>query len=275
MSIEAFVDIFPNTYDDMKIVKNFSVVSHRLRSSNLAVNVNNSSYFILGNNKLYNYVNALNIIQVSCSVESTLFLENTGRVLACGRNDNGSLGIGNYINQSLPVYVKNSLNTNALENIVQISTGNNNTMFLENTGRVLGCGENNYGQLGIGINEAKNLPVYVQKSLTTNDFLENIVQISSGNNNTMFLENTGRVLGCGENNYGQLGIGINEAKNLPVYVQKSLTTNDFLENIVQISSGAVHTMFLENTGRVLCCGWNKDGQLGIGDYQPDGVIEYM
>jgi alpha-tubulin suppressor-like RCC1 family protein len=167
----------------------------------------------------------------------------------------------------LPVYVKKSLQQNdILENIVQVSCGKEYTIFLENTGRVLGCGRNEYGQLGIGNNERTNLPTYVQKSLTPNDILENIVQISSSGIYTMFLETTGRVLGCGDNNYGQLGIGINEAKNLPVYVQKSLTSNDVLENIVQISAGGYHVAFLENTGRVLGCGWNNNDQLGIGNY---------
>lgn len=283
MSIEAFVDIFPNTLDDMKTVKNFSVVSHRLRSSNLVVNVNNSSYLILGNNKLYNYVKTLNIIQVSCGTGHTLFLENTGKVLACGWNANGSLGIGNYTSQSLPVYVKNSLNTNVLENIVQVSCGIEHSLFLEYGGKVLSCGSNYTGQLGIGDYNDRILPVYV-KNINNTDNLENIIQIKAGNYNSIFLENSGNVLICGDNLHGQLGIGAWYAdlfsSNLPLYVRNTTNTGR-LSNIVMVESGinlpydSDLIFYLENTGQVLACGWNNNGVLGIGNADSQNLPVYV
>ncbi len=281
MPTEAFVDIFPNTIDDIKVLKNVSVVSHKLKSSNISAN--NSSYFVLGKNKLYNYVKTSNIIQVSCGTGRTLFLENTGKVLACGWNDNGSLGIGNYVSQSLPVYVKNSFNTNVLENIVQVSCGITHSLFLEYGGKVLSCGANDTGQLGIGDYTDRILPVYI-KNINNTDYLDNIIQIKAGYYNSIFLENNGNVLICGDNLHGQLGIGVWHTDlfscNLPVYVRN--TTNAAkLSNIVFVESGlnlpydSDLIYYLENTGQVLACGWNDTGVLGIGNIDSQNLPVYV
>jgi alpha-tubulin suppressor-like RCC1 family protein len=196
-----------------------------------------------------------NIIQISAGGSHSLFLENTGKVLVCGSNNYGQLGIQSGTYYTCAVYV-------LLDNIVQITAGGNHSLFLENTGKVLACGYNTYGQLGNNQSGTdKSIPVNVLKDTT--NALDNIVQITAGDNHSLFLENTGKVLACGYNIYGQLGnnqSGIGTDKSIPVNVLKD--TTNALDNIVQITAGDNHSLFLENTGRVLACGYNIYGQLG-------------
>ncbi|XP_026477446.1 regulator of chromosome condensation-like [Ctenocephalides felis] len=73
----------------------------------------------------------------------------------------------------------------------------------------------------------------------------------------------GRVLVCGENKYGQLGLGP-EAKTttLPLDIN--------LEDIVAIDTGSFHSVCLNNKGEVFTFGHNRDGVLGRNtDYTRD------
>lgn len=68
----------------------------------------------------------------------------------------------------------------------------------------------------------------------------------------------------GANSYGQLGLGYKSEEELE---PKEVTLGDGLksENITAIAGGGGHTLILDNSGHVYCCGWNSKGQLGISD----------
>ena len=64
-----------------------------------------------------------------------------------------------------------------------------------------------------------------------------------------------RVFGCGKSKFGQLAI-----------IEKKVV-HDFVElqtpeEIVQISVGSLHSLFLGRSGRLYGCGSNQEGQLG-------------
>ena len=73
------------------------------------------------------------------------------------------------------------------------------------------------------------------------------------------LKNDNTLWGCGWNDYGQLGLG--DKTNRTTFTQ--ITTNT--DNIKSIYCGGMHTIILKNDGTLWGCGWNKDGQLGLGD----------
>ena len=65
---------------------------------------------------------------------------------------------------------------------------------------------------------------------------------------------------AGRNEHGQLGLGHTDL----AMILKPLPA---LENakVVEVSLGAYHTLVMLRGGKVLACGWNRWGQLGLGD----------
>lgn len=91
------------------------------------------------------------------------------------------------------------------------------------------------------------------------------IQISAGDNHIIALNNNGEVLAWGDNSFGQLGDGTYDNRNIPVQVRGSHGTNH-LNDIIAISSGAWHSLALNNNGEVFAWGGNIRGQLGSGNF---------
>jgi alpha-tubulin suppressor-like RCC1 family protein len=237
------------------------------------------------------YIN--NIIDIACSSKHSLFLENTGRVLACGINETNSYfeGItGTREGSGIVWYAEYVLGTNQgkiyLNNIKSFVCAKNVTFFLENTGRVLACGANN----SFGITGTQNnagvviVPKYVIGNNQGNTYLNNIVSIACSETNAVFLEDTGKVLACGANR-DQFGItgtrdNIQNSVRIPEYVLGNSQNKSVINNIIDIACSDNHTVFLENNGRVLVCGYNSAvggitgtrESIGVSVYIPEYVI---
>ena len=136
-----------------------------------------------------------------------------------------------------------------------IGAGKLHSVFCIPNGKVMTCGDNTKGQLGIGSNVSKNIPVYVKIDAATD--LTNVKSVHAGADHTIFLLNDGTVYVCGDNTYGQLGIGSNTNQTYAVQIPNLIT-------VKSISAGTYHTMFLLNDGSVKVCGKNTNGQLGDG-----------
>jgi alpha-tubulin suppressor-like RCC1 family protein len=68
----------------------------------------------------------------------------------------------------------------------------------------------------------------------------------------------------GRNDLGQLGLGRRERyAEFPSYI-KSLKE----KKIKMIAAGEHHTLFLADTGEVYSCGFNEQGELGLGNMPP-------
>jgi alpha-tubulin suppressor-like RCC1 family protein len=186
---------------------------------------------------------------VGAGKSHSVFLILNGKVMTCGDNTKGQLGIGSYISKNMPTYVKINATTD-LTNVKSVYAGADHTIFLLNDGTVYVCGDNTYGQLGIGNNTNQTFAVQ-NLNLTT------VKSISAGTYHTMFLLNDGSVKACGKNTNGQLGDGTTLDKNTLVNVIIS-------ENVKKVSCGSFHTMFLLNDGTVMGCGNNNNGQIGDG-----------
>ena len=68
------------------------------------------------------------IMQVKCGFKHTLVLSSGRRIYAWGRNRNGQLGIGNLIDQIIPVPI--NLNIFPIEKVIQIQAGFRSSIFL-------------------------------------------------------------------------------------------------------------------------------------------------
>jgi alpha-tubulin suppressor-like RCC1 family protein len=197
------------------------------------------------------------IKEISAGFAHTVFLTENGEVYACGYGGHGQLGTGDRENHLTPVKITTF--PAGVDPIKEISTGDDHTVFLTQTGEVYACGRGSYGQLGTGDNENRPTPV---KITTFPVGIDPIKEISAGEDQTMFLTQTGEVYACGWGGRGQLGTGDNENRLTPV---KITTFPAGVDPIKEISAGAHHTMFLTETGEVYACGSGDSGRLGTGD----------
>ena len=191
-------------------------------------------------------INIGDIKQVACGNSHTVILKNDGTLWACGKNTYGQLGLGDTINKN--TFTQVITNT---DNVKQIVCGSLYTFILKNDGTVWSCGDNEYGQLGLGNNTIK-------KTFTQVTGMNDVKQIACGYNHTFILKNDGTVWSCGDNEYGQLGLGNNTIKKTFTQV----TTN--ISNVKEIVCGGVHTFILKTDGSIWATGSNEYGQLGLG-----------
>ena len=148
--------------------------------------------------------------------------------------------------------------------IIGVYYGSQSFFYLTASNELYCCGYNKYGQLGLG-----HTTEYIIKP-TLNKYLSNSSRIISFISNsvcayhTILVTRNGKLFGYGWNNNGQLGIGKKSFKeSLPL--ELTSFTQEFSDyNIIQISCGFHHTLFLTDDGRVICCGSNQYGQLGFG-----------
>jgi len=170
-------------------------------------------------------------------------------VLAFGQNNNGRLGLGHMIIETLKLTP--SVNP-YIRNIVQVSSGMDHTLCLDNQGRVWGFGFSNYGQLGLGRVQIETVPTLIAG-------LNNIIQVAAGVEYSLCLDKGGRVWSFGSGEHSKLGSAIIGNRLTPAMIPN-------FGNIIQISAGD-HALCLDNQGRVWTFGSNTFGQLGLGQGQ--------
>jgi len=164
-----------------------------------------------------------------------------------------------------------------IADVKQIAVGDYHTLYLTNDGKVKASGFNNYGQLGFGDNDKRNLPTEIPN-------LENVVAIAAGANFSVFLLGDKTVKVCGFNPYANGGLGFGYAEDYeehpiqpiqtlsPVYPNQEDAVTTFLiptaipdvSNIKDIAAGDDCILLLNETGKVYGIGSNGDGQLGLG-----------
>ncbi len=208
----------------------------------------------ISNNKLYSYFSGKNphkhelddVISLSTNSHHGLILKSNGEVYGIGLGDY-ELGIisDSELKITSPQLIPN------LKNIIQVAAGFCHSLALSSDGRVYVFGDNDLGQLGLEFSTSN------YKYLPTELSLNNIVQITAGQNHSLVLNIEGHVYGFGYNKYGQLGLGIYRDKFCnPVFIKK---------NIISISSYNNHSLLLNAKGNVYAFGCNSDHQLGLND----------
>ena len=180
--------------------------------------------------------------------EHSLILKNDNTLWGCGYNYYGSLGLGDTTNRN--IFTQITTNTNDIKSVY---CGYYHTFILKNDGTLWGTGNNYSGQLGLG--DITDRKIFTQ--VTTN--IDNIKEVYCGGNYTIILKNDGTLWGCGCNTFGQLGLG--DKTNRTTFTQ--ITTN--INDIKEIYCGGSHTFMLKNDGTLWSCGYNYNGQLGLGD----------
>ena len=200
------------------------------------------------------------IVQIAAGADHSLALDSGGALYAWGSNAYGQLGNGTTTNSSVPVAVKIAGTPLAGKTIVQIAAGANHNMVLTSDGAVYTWGWNYHGQLGNNTKTNSNTIVAVQ-TIGTPIAGKKIVKIAAGQGHSLALTDDGMVYTWGRNDTGQLGNNATTDAMLPVAVTVTGTPMSN-KTIVEIASGARHSLAIDSSGKVYAWGHNGSGQLG-------------
>ena len=202
------------------------------------------------------------IVQIAAGADHSLALDSDGALYAWGSNAYGQLGNGTTTNSSVPVAVKIAGTPLAGKTIVQIAAGANHNMVLTSDGAVYTWGWNYHGQLGNNTKTNSNTIVAVQ-TIGTPIAGKKIVKIAAGQGHSLALTDDGMVYTWGRNDTGQLGNNATTDVMLPVTVTVTVTGTPMSnKTIVEIASGARHSLAIDSSGKVYAWGHNGSGQLG-------------
>ncbi|AYV83734.1 MAG: chromosome condensation regulator [Hyperionvirus sp.] len=179
-----------------------------------------------------------------------------GTLMSCGHNECGQLGLGDFSNRNVFEGIK------GIKNVLEVA-GNEYSMIIKlSDGTLMGCGSNVYGQLGLGHNiakasfqEIKGIEKNVGNTVIFGDF------------NAFIRTIDGTLMGCGHNRFGELGFGDNRDRNIFEEIK------GVEKNIVEVLANGHRTIVRFRDGRLMGCGHNAFGELGLGDYRERNIFE--
>ena len=136
-----------------------------------------------------------------------------------------------------------------------VSGGGHHAFIIKEDLTLWAIGSNAYGQLGLGhtgeVSEFTQVPLY------------NVVDVIAGDAFTFAITKENKVYACGNNEDGQLGLGDKIDRNYFVEV----VNLPYASGIKEVDCGDSHTVITTMDGKLFVCGNNKQGQLGLGDYE--------
>ena len=202
-----------------------------------------------------NQEGAITVPVVGQGYGNTITLKEDGTVWATGKNDYGQLGVGDTTNRNTSVQVKIDENT-YLKNVIKIDVTDDSTIALTKTGEVYAWGKNENGELGVGDKTYRSYATRV-KEIDGNGYLENIIDIASGEANGYAIDKNGNVYGWGYGGYNQ----IDDTATSKVYPTKMSDCTD----AISVSAGDCFMMFMQSNANVVARGYNNYGQSGDGN----------
>ena len=202
-----------------------------------------------------------NATTITASGGHSCALHEDGTISCWGDNRYGQLGNGeggdgrdSGERSLVPVKVQGITDATA------ITTSDEHSCALHQTGTISCWGHNEYGQLGNGEGgndgDYSSVPVQVQG-------ITNATTITTGDYHSCALHQIGTISCWGNNNYGELGNGTTNLSLVPVQVQG-------ITNATAITAGSEHSCALLEDGTISCWGHNSSGQLGNGEGGNDG-----
>ncbi|KAJ2588227.1 hypothetical protein IWW49_003093 [Coemansia sp. RSA 1797] len=200
--------------------------------------------------------------QIACGREHSAMVvkgvDGARRVLVCGNNAYGQLGLGGLKTKSSDGLRRHALSELTMlndllfdsEEPVKVQCGLDHTVILTNKGRVFAMGWGDDGQLGTSLQASADQPMRVVSLEETP-----ITDISSSTDFTLALSVDGRVFYWGNAEYGQCMVGKK--------IDKILTRMEvpFDIRVKGIAAGGCHSLLLTESGQVFVCGY---GALGLG-----------
>lgn len=182
------------------------------------------------------------IREVSAGTTFAIAVDDQGGLYGIGGNSAGQ------INTSSTTTFLNPVLLLANSRAVQLASGANHTLLLNEDREVFSWGQNLNGQLGHGDASARGPMLKVSA-------LPAIAQVSAGLAHSVALDQNGEVWTWGGNQNNQLGRLVWRLNETPAKVPG-------IANITQVAAGGGFTLALAADGSIFGWGDNRDGQLG-------------
>lgn len=182
------------------------------------------------------------IVEVRCSNEHSLALSATGRVYAWGNGALGRLGLGSDRSVNRPTLVE------ALQSsrVTGIAISAFNSAAVDDSGKLYMWGSAACAQLAA----RDKIPSFTPKLIA--GVPEPVSQVALGNQHAVALTRSGKVYAWGNNEFGQLGVGVaSEESAYPRLVGAKLTG----KRVIQIDCGDMVSFALTDDGCVF--GWGS------------------
>lgn len=180
----------------------------------------------------------------------------------CGNNVVGQLGCGDRRKKT------HIVRQEARSTITHIGCGTSFVLMVTSMNEILGCGDNWYGQLGIGYPTKKHVTTLTR---ATWDCKLQVKQISCGFYHSLILTIDGKVYACGANRAGALGLG--DFTNRNMFQRVNIIFFD--DEIEQIVCGGHYSAIISKRGRLFVSGVNIEGELGVADYTNRNLFTYV
>ncbi|KAK4058167.1 hypothetical protein OIO90_000906 [Microbotryomycetes sp. JL221] len=144
------------------------------------------------------------IVAASAGIGFTIFLTDEGQLFAVGTGERGVLGNGktgeyvagnkaNYVEQREPLLIEGAVKG---KKIIQISSGQQHTIALDENGVCYAWGFGGFGRLGLG-NPNDALSPQVIPTFSGGNVTKRCVRIACGSANTLFIDAQGMIHLCG------------------------------------------------------------------------------
>jgi alpha-tubulin suppressor-like RCC1 family protein len=185
------------------------------------------------------------VVEIDCGSRFSAYRSGSGSIYTCGDNEYGQLAIGNNSDRNMwqQAYDENAQGVECGAYHIVMIFGNN----------IAVAGRNDDGQLGLGDTENRNNEEWILR------VVHGLNMVACGQAHTLFLRDDGKVYACGNNSYGELGLGHNTDCSTPTLL------SGLLHPALAVYAGGHHSMFLLDDGILHVCGRNNYGQLGLND----------
>lgn len=237
------------------------------------------------------YLNIDNVVKVVCTNPDnqgkSFVIKSDGTVWACGYNTDGCLGVNSNdtiiynwqkvqksetiggtisdLTNVIDVITTNWTDTGGANTSAQSWSGGNgsdwmSSYFLTSDGAVYTCGNNKFGQLGLGQATSFTSNVAVRTSIVN----AKQIAVAAGGSSIAVATNTNQVWTWGNNQWGQLGLGNTTNNTTP-----TRATLTFTDNVMEINGGGSYGIIngafviLTGSGEVHSAGFNETYALGI------------
>lgn len=212
------------------------------------------------------------IVDIILGERHTILLRDDGIMWGCGWNQYGQLSIGLSgdnvlspveISIDAPDEITADERPINFEIVIQVAAGRGSTYFLTKSKHIYSAGTNFNGQLCLGHRDDRPLPSMLKgveaylndgTDFSLNDEGVFVKSIAAGKSSFYILLSNGQVLSCGDNDYGQLGIGLN-GNDLDAPTVISTVTN-----VAEIFSGPMSfgAFFVNGERKVFEVGFGVD-----------------
>ena len=178
---------------------------------------------------------AENVKEVSCSSNTTWYIDNNNDLYGCGYNY-GNQGSGN--SSDVSVFTKRA------SNVKTVSCTDYTTWYIDNNNDLYGCGDNDNGQQGSG--DRNNVETFTKRA-------SNVKTVSCSRGTTWYIDTSNNLYGCGYGEYGQQGS--EDTSDVLMFTKRA-------ENVKEVICTYLTTWYIDNNNDLYGCGRNSDGQQG-------------